>query len=265
MSGGEIIVTMMAAAAALFGWVRWYWLLSRITPLAVRPGLRQALAVAPIILCFGLIAILLFYSSDDVKSSRIYMFMYTVLGMGWLAGLTILMPLFGLSMRDDVLERGNAAAAPAIVGLMAGWMLGFAGGNIGDGPGWWVVIFCAGLSCGSLLISWIILHLIAHINDTITIERDAAAGWRFGGFMAASGLILGRAVAGDWTSAGATLRDFSEIAWPVIILLALELSVEWIFRPRGDRRPGSAFAGGVTPAVFYMGAAMVWLIAVGWW
>jgi hypothetical protein len=39
------------------------------------------------------------------------------------------------------LEHGNPAAG-AILGLT----LAFARGNIGNGPGWWVVVFSAGMS-----------------------------------------------------------------------------------------------------------------------
>jgi hypothetical protein len=265
MSGDEVVVTMIGAALAVIGWVRWYWLLGRMHRVGARPQGRQALALTPIVLCIALIAILLFYSSSDVQSSMLYMSMYTIVGMGWLAALTILMPLFGLSMRDDVLERGNLAAVPAIVGVMAGWMLGFAGGNIGDGPGWWVVIFCAILSCGTLLSLWVLLHAAHHVNDSITIDRDAATGWRFGGLMAGAGLILGRAVAGDWHSTADTLRDFAQTAWPVLLLLAIELTLGWMLRPRAERRPSTAFSGGIIPAVFYVGVGGVWLIALGWW
>ena len=68
-------------------------------------------------------------------------------------GITAL-ALCDLSARDDVVERSNRAAIPAIAGGLLAITLCFAGGNIGDGPGWWVVMFCGVLSTGTLLLAW---------------------------------------------------------------------------------------------------------------
>ena len=40
------------------------------------------------------------------------------------------------------------AAVPAVVGALVGVTFCYAGGNIGDGPGWWVVVFSAGAGDG---------------------------------------------------------------------------------------------------------------------
>ncbi len=46
------------------------------------------------------------------------------------------------------------------------------------------------------------------VSVSIVEERDLASGIRTGGLFIAVGLVLGRAVAGDWVSESATLRDF---------------------------------------------------------
>ena len=68
----------------------------------------------------------------------------------------------------------------------------FAGGNVGDGPGWWVVVFCAALSTGALFLLWGALQAATDLADSIVIERDGASAVRLAGFLVACGLVLGR-------------------------------------------------------------------------
>mgnify|MGYP006204508805 CR=1 FL=1 len=96
----------------------------------------------------------------------------------------------------EMAERGNAAAAYAGAGAVVAIALCFAGGNIGDGPGWWVVVFSAALSTGVFYLLWLFFEGQASISDAITIDRDPAVALRIAGFFVGSGLILGRAVAG---------------------------------------------------------------------
>ena len=63
--------------------------------------------------------------------------------------------------------------------------------NIGDGPGWWVVVFAAGLATAALFAAWLVLAQIGHGVDAVTIDRDLAAGVRLGAFLAACGAGAG--------------------------------------------------------------------------
>ena len=49
----------------------------------------------------------------------------------------------------------NAAAAMATAGATIGVTLSYAGGNIGDGPGWWVVVFSAAIATAGLFACWL--------------------------------------------------------------------------------------------------------------
>jgi hypothetical protein len=102
----------------------------------------------------------------------------------------------------------------------------FAGGNVGDGPGWWVVLFSGLLSTMSLLFLWWLLNAGTRVADKLSIDRDPAAGVRVAGFFAGAGLILGRAVAGDWFSAGQTVHDFVRMAWPAAVLTVVAIVLE---------------------------------------
>ena len=97
------------------------------------------------------------------------------------------------------------------------------------------------------------------------MDRDAAAGVRIAGFFVGAGLILGRAVAGDWTSAGATLFDFGRIGWPVILLLALAVLIERKLRPSPETLGRPVLIGGVLPLLVYTGIGVAALEQAGPW
>jgi hypothetical protein len=92
-----------------------------------------------------------------------------------------------------------------------------AGANIGDGPGFEVVLFCSVLATFYLLVLWFLIAWASGLADSITIECDLGAGIRAGGWFAGTGVVIGACVAGDWISAAATLRDFVRYAWPLAI------------------------------------------------
>ncbi len=204
-------------------------------------------------------------ASHDVRESPQYLFFYLVLGAAWAVGSSLFLPYFGLSWRDDLLERGNLAAIPALAGAVMGIFLCFAGGNIGDGPGWWVVIFSAALSTGTLFGVWLIVENLSHPSDSVTVDRDPASGIRLGGLLVALGLVLGRSVAGDWTSAAATVRDFAMGAWPAPCLAAIATFLEQTCRPRPDAPRRSVAICGLLPAAMYLAVAVGVLIARGSW
>jgi uncharacterized membrane protein YjfL (UPF0719 family) len=168
----------------------------------------------------------------------------------------------GIIPRDDAVERRNLAAAIAISGAMLGILLCFAGGNIGDGPGWWVVVFCALLSTAALFVAWTILEMATRVSEVITVDRDTSAGMRLAAFLTACGLILGRAVAGDWLSTEATLRDFLQTAWPVLPLLIVAIVLERVLRPNRENPVRASLTAGLIPAALYVAAAAYYVL--GW-
>jgi len=205
------------------------------------------------------------WSSHDVRSSPLYISFYLVMWFGWIGALNFLLPFVGLSCRDDVLERGNAAAGLAFGGALLGLTFAFAGGNVGEGPGWWVVIFSAGLATAALLLLWVVGDAISHAADAITIDRDSAAAWRALGFFAGAGLILGRAVAGNWHSTGQTVADFVAKAWPVLMLWGVAVGMDVFTRPTPLRPAPDRLLCGVVPCLFYLVASVGVVIRQGWW
>jgi len=255
MSGDEVMVTLAALAGGAGGWTFWLYRVGSIG--ALKPGRSSLTAVVALLIALSglLLAVLLTLAADDVRHAPQYVFMYFVLGLAWLHVTMQFYPMLGLHPRDDVFERGNRAAQLAWMGAMTGVALCYAGGNIGNGPGWWVVVFAAALATGALVAVWFVLGAWAGLADAVAIDRDRAAGLRLGGALTACGLIFGTAVAGDWVSAPATVADFVMRAWPAVLVVVIALVVERGVRPRPEQPRGPFVASGIAPALLYLAVA----------
>ena len=263
MSGDEVFVLLVSGMFAILTWIAWYRHPVGITRMGAPTPARPLLFSAPIAAAVILLIVLRTAASHDVRDAPRYILMYLVLGAAWV-GVTIqLLPYLGISTRDDAIERGNRAAAWAISGAVIGVMLCFAGGNIGDGPGWWVVVFAAGLATAALFALLLVLDAVGGVGEHITVERDTAAGIRLAGFLVGAGLILGRGVAGDWVSVAGTIGDFAVTAWPALLLLAGAIVVERLARPTPSRPHPPAIQLGVTPAIAYVAAGVIHVARLG--
>ncbi|MCU0982482.1 MAG: hypothetical protein MUF25_25265 [Pirellulaceae bacterium] len=263
MSEDEVFALVASCVLAGIFWIRWYRHCQAVTWLRCGLGLRLAVIAVPVACGVLLWIVLRRLASHDVREAPQYLALYFAMGAAWVGLGVRLLGLLGLSVRDDALERRNGAAAWAAAGGLIGLTLCFAGGNIGDGPGWWVVVYSALLSTGGLLLLWAILDRLTGVSESVTVERDVASGMRLGGFLAAAGLILGRAVAGNWVSAMATNAEFLRAAWPVLVLLMLAVPCEWLCRPSVEQPQPPWFLCGLPPLVIYVGGAVLWLAQLG--
>jgi uncharacterized membrane protein YjfL (UPF0719 family) len=198
-----------------------------------------------------------------VREDGRYLAMYLALGALWSGAFISLLPWLGISVRDDALERGNPAAAWAAAGGLLGITLCFAGGNIGDGPSWTVVVLAAGLASAALALLWTLFNLFSGVVEKIVVERDECAGIRAAGLFVALGLVLGRGAAGDWVSIGATIRDFAINAWPALPLVAAAVALEGWFKPAYRQTTRQALARASGPVVIYLAAAIAALALAG--
>jgi len=262
MSGDEVLVLIASLGIGGLFWGLWNWHLIAVHRLLCGFSYRFLMGILPLA-CAGLLFVILKrWAAADVRDDARYLLMYEALGAAWVLVATEALPYLGYSLRDDVLERRNGAAAWAIAGALVALTLCFAGGNIGNGPGWWVVVFAAALSTAGFFGLWLVVELSARPSRAITTDRDLATGLRLAGLLTAVGIILGRGVAGDWVSATATLRDFAVHAWPALLLVGLAVVVERL-TPRMERGLTSGLVLGVLPAFIYLGGATVWLLQVG--
>ena len=262
MSADEIIISLISMTVAGLVWARWYAEPRQIRRLRAADGGRL-LDLAPVLSAVVLLGVLKTLSAHDVRDDFRYLGLYFLMGCAWVAVAMSLVPLGGISKRDDVYERGNRSAARVVAGAMVAFTLCFAGGNIGDGPGWWVVVISAAIATAGLFGAWLLVEAFTNASDTVTIDRDRAAGLRIAGFLIACGLILGRAVAGDWVSVEDTIGDFANYASPVLVLVAMAVVVERAARPTRDRPAPAVVPFGIVPALAYLAIAVAQVARLG--
>jgi hypothetical protein len=221
---------------------------------------------SPVLLAAGVVIgltvliamVLRLYAADDVRNAPQYLFQYVVLGLAWMRLAVQLFPMVGLHPRDDIFERRNRAAMTAWIGAMTGVALCYSGANIGNGPGWWVVVFSALLSTAALAGVWLALSHWSGLGDAVVVDRDRASAVRLGSALTACGLIFGVAVAGDWVWVPGTVADFLAKAWPAVPVVLAAIGLERSLRPRPEQPQGPIMAAGVAPAAMYLAMAGVW-------
>ena len=115
MSGDEIGVTLVSIFLAAFLWGSWYLRPASIARFGGRESEADGsgmLRVAPVIAILLVFAVLRTLAANDVRDDWRYLAMYTILGTVWTGAALTLIPALGMNPIDDVLERGNRAAAP---------------------------------------------------------------------------------------------------------------------------------------------------------
>jgi hypothetical protein len=168
---------------ALIVWKSWFFPVS----FPAKSLVRAALWLGFMFLCFcASYFALANWSSPSVQNDDGEISFYLVFSIFWIAFSQFPFAFAGVSIHDDVAERGNLSAAFAAAGFTIGATCCAAGANIGDGPGFEVVLFCAALSMTTLLFVWGLIAKMSGVTDVITIERDRGAGIRCGGRLAGS-------------------------------------------------------------------------------
>ena len=205
------------------------------------------------------------WGAAELRSNFSEVAVVPLIAIPWLIAATVLFSWFGLSLRDYVVERKNIAALVALSGGLAGVAFTYIGGNLGEGPSFWNNFYSAGLATMSFFGLWLVLEVASNVSISIAEEKDLASGVRLCGLLLALGLVLGRAVAGDWHSTEATFHDFARDGWPAAVLCVLAIPVEWIVRPSRRQPFPSWLSAGLLPAVGYLLLAAGWLWRVGRW
>ncbi|MGL6198149.1 MAG: DUF350 domain-containing protein [Lachnospiraceae bacterium] len=226
MSLGEILLLSGSSALSIRFLVEWYYRSYR-DKLSIRNNGAQVFLCCIPVACLAIIYYTLRnLASFDVVDSSAYIFLYIIVGLSWIyISLWLIFAVFNLSWYEDIFLLNDTAAMLAITGGMIGSTLIYSGANIGDGPGWWCVIFAGGLGMAVWLLLGYIINLVTVVFERITVDRNVSAGIRMSGYLIGSGIILGRASAGDWTSFGRTIVEFMD-GWPVLILCAIYIVVE---------------------------------------
>lgn len=254
----ELIVFVLSCYLSYRFLLSWYRPLFSVWP-PDRAGTTQFVLQALPPVGFGIILFTLrVLASFDVVGDFFYLLLYILLGFAWIyAGLGLMMRCFDLSWQDDALHLANRAALfPVVSGFLALTLI-YSGANIGDGPGWWCVVFAGGLGVAAWLALGFGIGKLTGVFEQITIDRDRACGLRFGGYLLASGLMLARASAGDWTSLYDTVLEFIVGGWPVLLLALLAFGVEWLFSARKGNSAVPSVVGSAALAALYVAMAVI--------
>lgn len=210
-----------------------------------------------------LLTVLTTWASFDVVTDPFYITAYLMLGMLWVYATVPWLGSFAdIRIKQDVRGHNNVAAATLIAAFTIGTTMAYSGANVGDGPGWYVVVFCSILSTAA---TFGVAFSVATLTDTeerITIDHDLGAAIRLGGAIIAAGLIAGRSAAGDWVSVGGTIVDFAVGAWPILAIAAIAVVIERIMPPNylANRLPHS-----ILIALAMVGGAWVYVGTLGPW
>lgn len=254
-----------ALVAGLLGALRWWWPLLTGTELGRPRWLSFVHAAVPLAWAGIAFVALRFGGASEIRSTSPLQLAVTLFGVAWVAITAKCFDLLGVSVRDDAVERRNPAALAGCAGATIGVAFLYAGGSIGEGPSLWNKVFSAGIATAAWLTVWAWLEAAGRVSQAVCVERDLASGLRLGGFLAAEGLILGRAVAGTWVSAGSTVADAVRDGWPCLPLLAVAVAVEKRRQPKLEAPVPSPWRDGVVPGVFHFCAAVLYVLWLGKW
>ncbi|WP_128658180.1 DUF350 domain-containing protein [Paenibacillus sp. 598K] len=226
MSGWEVFVLMVSGSVTIGFVIMWYYKILRLWPRSHNVTGRLVLGALPILSFILLLRTLQSLASYDVVDNALFIVFYLLLGFLCLAfGSMMTRMRLDLSWEDDALRLGNRAALAAYACAFMGMTMIYLGANIGDGPGWWSVVFAGGLGFAAWLALAGLFNKYAYVSERITVERNISTGIRFGAYLLASGILLGRASSGDWTSWWMTIVEFLA-GWPVLLLTLWALQVE---------------------------------------
>jgi hypothetical protein len=144
-------------------------------------------------------------------------------------------------------------------------MLLYCGSICGEGPSFWNNVFTVLAAGSAWFLLWIVFEQLTSISRSVSEERDVAAGSRLGGLLIATGLILGRAAAGNWEAWQATIIDLIRDSWPALLLVLAAAFIERMGGGASHGRDGSFPRLGLPVAVLYLIAATAWVTHLGWW
>lgn len=229
MSEDEFLVLIVGGGLALFCVGSWQQCLSAPSLVPDRRRLRSLLGSTLLAGSLAVVGVLVTLAASDVRTAPQYIVLYTAVGIAWVCGGGLASTYLGVSARDDVVERRNPAAAIMIAAVILSHAAIYSGANVGNGPGWWVVLISGSIATGCWVAIWLAVNSAAHLHERVTVERDVPAAIRLGALMLAVGLICGRGAAGDWFSLQRTLVEFVVI-WPAVVIAALAVISEHMLR-----------------------------------
>lgn len=237
---------IMLASVTLVAWGVWRFLpIARNRLLIARPNPGLGLLRAAIVSSGAWFTIVLTVFSDENIVGK-YVVLYAALAYACLLWGGLWRPVLGIWAPADVVERGNLAAALVLTGFLLGTMFAFGGALTGEDAscrgerasrpicqeirefspgetygtgGWHVVLVFFLLAYFELRANMrLVDRLGGGLAQQARLDRDASAGLLLGAVALSSGLISGRAAAGDFEGWGPAFADYGRRLWPILII-----------------------------------------------
>jgi hypothetical protein len=203
------------------------------------------------------------YSAQAVRSEFSYIVLFMAVWAIALLVVTNWANFLGVRALEDGIERNNGATVWGVAGAWLGATLCSGGANIGEGDTIYTTLFTLALALGAWAGLWLVFSVFTGNARSISVERDSASGLRLAGLLTAWGLILGRAVAGNWVSVQSTFHDFVIDGLPSVVLLCAASAAELGLRPSRLILNPSVWTSGVVPGFLYVVGASLWLAYLG--
>jgi uncharacterized membrane protein YjfL (UPF0719 family) len=261
----EMFLLIGSGVACIVGAMYWLLRLRPVSKLGAQPHHRTPFYLAALTGFVVLGIVVWRWADPQIRDNSGYVLLVFLMGGACLTIANALLPWLGISLRDDAFERRNFAAVLAFSGAALGVMVTYSAATVGTGPSFWNNVFSSLLATGTLLLVWLMVAVFGRAAVSIAEERDIASGLRLGALLMGEGFILGRAVAGNWVSAEATVRDFLRDGWPALALCVAAIIVEWMLRPTRGKPQPPVTTHGVVPGLGYLLAALAWCGYLGWW
>lgn len=210
--------------------IRWYYKVLNAWPRENKRAVITLLALTPLILLIMFLYTTTTIAASDVVVDPYYIFYYLVLGFLFIVVVNFLLSLIlSISWIDDALNNGNIAATLLLVSSLLGLGLIYSGANIGEGPGWWTVVFASGLGVIAFFLLMKLLEKTTNAITRITHDRNIWLSVRISFLVIGISLILAKSSSGNWTSFGHTIIEFF-IFWPALVLLLIGIVLENLFK-----------------------------------
>ena len=255
MSEDEIFVFLIAGAVAIssIGMTSVNGLHALCLERNPGPGLVR-LGIVGGIAWLGIV--LAFFGDPSIQG--IYVWFYLVLGYAVIKLFgQVLGGMYGVSMRVDVAERRNWAAALFLAAFTFGTGLIFGGSLWGEADpyseyegGWWIPMgfFLLGWTLMSIMIAIYLLREPGRFRTIVLQERDIGAASGAASFTLGTAVFMTDAVSGDFFGWGAGLMDVS-LAGGMLI------AHEFLRTPTG--LPEAAGTRRVVECAFYIALALI--------
>jgi len=261
----EFLLLAGSLIICVIGFIAWFRQLRPVSKLGAHPYQRLPLYAAFIVGVAVIVLVVWQWADQQIRDNSAYVLLVFLMGGAWLSVSTGFFHWLGIGLRTDAFEGRNVAASLALGGAILAVLLIFAAATAGAGPSFWNNVFSGGLATAVFLLLWLIVAVFGHADVSVAEERDIASGIRFGAFLAAQGLILARAIAGDWHSSGQTVQDLVRDGWIAGPLTMLAVILERVLRPDATKPTLPVITHGVLPAALYVVTAVLWTMRLGWW